>query len=100
MGVLKFLVWTGLAMGLGVLLATAEIDGRTPLEYVQREWKRQTRPVPTSRVEQVKTSLADALDSAENTVKRASKQAVAPEPREKITHEDRAAIDRIIAQKK
>lgn len=98
MGVLKFLVWTGCAMGLGVLLATAEIDGRTPLEYVQREWKRQARP--SNRVEQVKTSLADALDSAENTVKRAGKQAVATEPRERITHEDRAAIERIIAQKK
>ena len=104
MGVLKFLVWTGCAMGLGVLLATAESDGRTPLEDGQREWKRQARPVRVeNRVEQVKTSFADALDSAETTVKRAGKQAVtaaAGEPRERITHEDRAAIERIIAQKK
>jgi hypothetical protein len=110
MGFLKFLVWTACAVGLGVFLATVDFHGRTPVEYVQREWKRQVQP---SRVERVTNSLRDALDDAEDAVKRTTRQASpaamkapapapapAAGPRERITHEDRAAIDRIIAQKK
>jgi hypothetical protein len=97
MGILKFLVWTACAVGLGVFLATVEVEGRTPVEYVRREWARQ---VPPNRVEQVTHSLRDALGDAEKTVKRTARQATAAGPRESITHEDRAAIDRIIAQKK
>ena len=97
MGVLKFLVWTACAVGLGVFLATVDVNGRTPVEHVRREW---TRQVPQNRVEQVTNSLRDALGDAEKTVKRTARQATAAGPRESITHEDRAAIDRIIAQKK
>jgi hypothetical protein len=96
MGFLKFLVWTGCAVGLGVFLATGQIDGRTPLDYAQREWKRHVQP---AKVEKVKGELRDALDEAKETVTRTTKQAAAA-PRERITNEDRAAIDRIIAQKK
>jgi hypothetical protein len=95
MGFLKFLVWTGCAVGLGVFLATGEIEGRTPLEYVQRAWKRHVQP---SQVERVKDGVRDALDEARDAVNRTTKQASVP--RERITPEDRAAIDRIIAQKK
>jgi hypothetical protein len=96
MGFLKFLVWTGCAVGLGVFLATGQIDGRTPLDYAQRAWKRHVQP---TQVERVKGELRDALDEARDAVNRTTKQAVAA-PRERITNEDRAAIDRIIAQKK
>jgi hypothetical protein len=95
MDFLKFLVWTGCAVGLGVFLATGDIDGRTPLEHVQRAWKRHVEP---SQVDRVKDGLRDALDEAKDAVKRTTKQATVP--RERITQEDRAAIDRIIAQKK
>jgi hypothetical protein len=101
MGFLKFLVWTGCAVGLGVFLATANIDGRSPLEYAQRQWKRHVQPGQVDRqVDRVKDGLTDALDEAESAVKRTTKQVAAPAPRERITQEDRAAIDRIIAQKK
>ncbi|KFA94110.1 hypothetical protein [Archangium violaceum] len=96
MGFLKFLVWTGCAVGLGVFLAIGEIDGRTPMEYAQREWKRHVQP---AKVERVKGELREALDDAKETVTRTTKQAAAA-PRERITNEDRAAIDKIIAQKK
>ncbi len=81
---------------IGVFLATGQIDGRTPLEYAQREWKRHVQP---ERVERVKDGLKDALDEAREAVGRTTKQAAAA-PRERITNEDRAAIERIIAQKK
>ncbi|HEX8436203.1 hypothetical protein [Archangium sp.] len=101
MGFLKFLVWTGCAVGLGVFLATANIDGRSPLEYAQRQWKRHVQPTQVERqVDRVKNSVGDALDEAEDAVKRTTKQAATAAPRESITREDRAAIDRIIAQKK
>ena len=95
MDFLKFLVWTGCAVGFGVFLATAQFEGRTPLEHVQREWKRQAQP---SQVERVKDSLRDALGEAQDAVGRKSTPSAAP--RERITNEDRAAIDRILAQKK
>ncbi len=100
MGFLKFLVWTGCAVGLGVFLATGDIDGRTPLEYVQRAWKRHVQPSGVERqVDRVKDGVRDAVDEARDAVNRKTKQAVAA-PRERITNEDRAAIDRIIAQTK
>ncbi|QRK04270.1 hypothetical protein JQX13_28820 [Archangium violaceum] len=110
MDFLKFLVWTGCAVGLGVFLATGSIEGRTPLEYAQLQWKRHVQPSEVDRqVDRVKDGVRDALDDAKDavnrTTKKASKQiskpaAAAPAPRERITNEDRAEIDRIIAQKK
>lgn len=105
MGFLKFLVWTGCAVGLGLFLATAEIGGRTPWETMQRAWHAHVQPARAEqqverRVERVKDSLHEALDEAQEAVHRTTKTASAGAPRERITHEDRAAIDRIIAQKK
>ena len=98
MAFLKFLVWTACAVGLGVFLATVRLDNRTPVQWVQRTWTRYAQPPPP--VERMKADVAEALDEAEDTVKRTTKQVVTAAPRERITHEDRAAIDRIIAQKK
>jgi hypothetical protein len=95
MGFLKFLVWTGCAVGLGVFLATGDIEGKTPLEHMRRAWKRHVQP---ARVERVKDGLREALDDAKDAVHKTTKQTAAP--RERITPEDREAIDRIIAQKK
>jgi hypothetical protein len=99
MGFLKFLLWTGCAVGLGFFLATGNIEGRSPLEYVQREWRRHVQPSQVDRqVDRVKDGLRDAYDEARDAVGRTTKQPAAP--RERITSEDRAAIERIIAQKK
>lgn len=95
MGFLKFLVWTGCAVGLGIFLASANVEGRTPLEHAQRAWKRH---VPSSEMERMTDGLRDALDEAKEAVGKQTKQVSAP--REQITSEDRAAIERIIAQKK
>ncbi|PTL77910.1 hypothetical protein [Vitiosangium sp. GDMCC 1.1324] len=100
MGFLKFLVWTGCAVGLGVFLATGSIEGRTPLDYAQRAWKRHVQPSEVDRqVDRVKDGVRDVLDEARDAVNKTTKQAPAA-PRERITNEDRAEINRIIAQKK
>lgn len=95
MGVLKFLVWTACAVGLGVFLARGNVDGRSPLEHIERTWKRTVSP---SAVDKVKDGLEDALDDARKVV--SQKSANPAQPRERITAEDRAAINDIIAKKK
>lgn len=101
MGFLKFLVWTGCAVGLGVFLATGNVEGRTPWEYAQRQWNRHVQPSAVDReVERVTDGVRDAFEDARDAVNRKTKQAAAPAPRERITNEDRAEINRIIAQKK
>ncbi|MFP2900712.1 hypothetical protein [Corallococcus sp. 4LFB] len=91
MGVLKFLVWTTCAVGLGVFLARGNVDGRSPLEHMERTWKRTVSP---STMDRVKGALEDAKGAV------SQKSANASGPRERITAEDRAAIDNIIAKKK
>ena len=95
MGVLKFLVWTACAVGLGVFLARGNVDGRSPLEHMERTWKRSVNP---SAMDKVKDGFEDALDDAKQAV--SQKSANASAPRERITAEDRAAINNIIAKKK
>ncbi|RKG87676.1 hypothetical protein [Corallococcus terminator] len=95
MGVLKFLVWTACAVGLGVFLARGNVDGRSPLEHMERTWKRSVNP---SAMDKVKGSFEDALDDAKQAVSQKSANTAAP--RERITEEDRAAINNIIAKKK
>ncbi len=85
MGILKFLVWTTCAVGLGIFLARGQIDGRTPLEHMERAWKRNTSPSQVERmkdgVDRVKSGFEDALDDAKEAV---GKKTDAP-PRERIT---------------
>ncbi|MBU8897679.1 hypothetical protein KRR26_18850 [Corallococcus sp. M34] len=96
MGALKFIVWTACAVGLGVFLAQGRVDGRSPLEHMERAWKRTVNP---STMDKVKGGLEDAIDDAKDAVS-THKKAEPAAPRERITAEDRAAINRIIAQKK
>lgn len=100
MGMLKFLAWTACAVGLGIFLAKGEIDGRTPLDHMERAWKRTVRPSHMDRVrdgvDRMKDGLEDALEDAKDAVGQKKEAA----PRERITAEDRAAVNRLIAQKK
>jgi hypothetical protein len=100
MGLLKFLVWTSCAVGLGIFLATGEVDGRTPLDHMERAWKRNVRPSHMERmkdgVDRVKEGLEDVLDEAKDAVGKKGVEG----PRERITAEDREEVNRIIAQKK
>jgi len=83
LGVFKFLVWTSCAVGFGIFLAQGEIDGRTPIEHVQRAWKQHVRP---SKLDQLVKETKSTV--SEKTKKRAP---------ERYSDEERAAIDRLIA---
>ena len=100
MGLLKSVVWTACAVGLGVFLAKGDVDGRTPLDHMERAWKRNVHPSQVERMkdgmDRMKDGLEDALDEAKDAVGRKTEGA----PRERITAEDREAVNRLIAQKK
>ena len=93
MNALKFIVWTCCAVGLGVFLASGKVDGRTPLNHMERAW---SRSVNASTVDRLKDGLEDAYEDAKDAV--AGKKDSSP--REHISAEDREAVNRIIAQKK
>lgn len=77
MGILRFVLWTALCIGLGVFLATFDMGGRTPLRMIQGAWKQQ---VPV---------LEKALD-------RPSEK---PAPaKERHSKEEREAIDQLISK--
>lgn len=96
MGFLKFLVWTSCAVGLGIFLAKGDVGGKTPLEHMERTWQRNVKPAKVERLKNgLKDGLEDALDNAKDAVGRKPDA-----PRERITEEERAAVNRIIAQKK
>lgn len=100
MGMLKFVMWTACAIGVGIFLAKGDIGGRSPLDHAERAWKRNVHPSQVERVKEgmdrVKDGLEDAIDEAKDAVGRKSTTA----PRERITAEDREAVNRLIAQKK
>lgn len=106
MGLLKFLVWTACAVGLGIFLAGVDIQGRTPMEHAQRAWKQHVNPSAVSRA---RGGLREALDDADEAVEEAratvrrSTAASKPErparpPRENLSAEDRAALERILSR--
>ena len=81
MGFLKFLVWTGCAVGLGIFLAKGEIDGRTP-------WSTWSAPgasnVRRPRVDRLKDGLEDALEDAKDAVSRKTDAPASASPRRSV----------------
>lgn len=89
--VIRFLLWTSLAVGFGIFLAQVEIDGRTPIEHAQRLWKRKVNP---SKIDQLKDGLRDTIDGAKDSLS----EKTSKKPAERYSDDERAAIDRIIAK--
>lgn len=106
MGLLKFLVWTACAVGLGIFLAGVDIEGRTPMEHAQRAWKQHVNPSAVDRAKgglrQALDGAGEAVDEAKVTVRRATSapkpERTAKPPREDLTAEDRAALERILSR--
>ena len=87
MGVIRTGVWTVVAVGLGIALATVEIGGRTPYQHARAAWR-------TSEAgEWFRDKADDAVDRAKGALGQPQK------PRERHSDEDRAALDRIIAKR-
>lgn len=91
MGLIRFITWTGVSMGIGVGMATVEVSGRTPLKHLERLWKHE-RP----QLERV------SRDAVAEMKKKASSRDVgggATGPKEQHSAADRSAIDEIIGKR-
>lgn len=89
MGILRFVLWTTLCIGLGIFLGTYEIGGKTPWQSAQGLWK-QSAP----KLEKVKDSAEDLVVDVKKKVTPTSAA-----PKERHTQDDRDAIDQIISKR-
>lgn len=90
MGILRFLVWTAVCIGLGLFLGTFEVGGRTAWQAMQGAWNRQA-----PRLEKVKAEAEDLMESAKKKVTTTPDS----EPKERHLKEDREAVERIISKR-
>jgi hypothetical protein len=89
MGILRFVLWTTLCIGLGIFLGTYEIGGKTPWQSARGLWK-QSAP----RLEKVKDSAEDLVVDVK---KKVSPQAETP--KERHSKDERDAIDQLISKR-
>jgi len=87
MGVIRTGVWTLAAVGLGIALATVEVSGRTPLQRARAAWRSSELP------DWIQDRTDEVMDRARGALGRSQR------PRERHSDEDRAALDRIIANR-
>ena len=87
MGIIRTCVWTGMAVGLGVALATVEVGGKTPVQLARVAWR------SSEAGDWLRDRADDAVDRARGALGQPQK------PRERHSDEDRAALDRIIAKR-
>lgn len=90
MGILKFLVWTGTCLAIGVWLGGFEFQGHTPAEHLERAWKSSS-----PKLEKVKDGAEDLVDEVKKKV--STKDGA--RPTEHHTSEDRDAIEKLIAKR-
>jgi hypothetical protein len=73
MGLIRFVVWTGISVAFGIFLATYEFAGRTPWQVMQSAWKQQSPAL----VDQVKKKVAESpLTNPKETHSADDKQAI------------------------
>lgn len=89
MGLIRFVVWTGLCVALGVWLGTGHVAGKTPLEHAQKAWKGHA-----PALDEVKRDAKDLVTDVKKKVTPAPTG-----PKEQHSAEDKAAIDDIIARR-
>ncbi len=92
-GFLRVLIWSCCCVGLGIFLATARFNGRTPLEHGRRSLS--GAPSPDRVWDGAKDKLDDAKDAVRDAKDALSKS---PAPKEKHSPEDRAALDKLFAK--
>ncbi len=90
MGILRFVLWTALCFGLGILAGTADVGGRTPWQLAQGLWKQQG-----PRLEKVKEDAAGVVEDVRFKVAPGDGTG----PKERHSKADRDEVDQIIAKR-
>lgn len=88
MGFIRAAIWTAICVGLGVFVSTYELNGKTPLEHLQKEW----------RSSSARDQLEGQLDGKLDQLVEGAKTTLAP-PVEKISKADRDSLNSLIARK-
>ncbi len=93
---LKFLVWTGFSIWLGVFAATRQIAGHTPVEHFERFWnKHGFSATVNEKVRELKGHLSAAVEDTKDSVS----TVLDDKPRERHSREDRQAVDKLVAKR-
>ncbi len=93
---LKFLVWTGFSIYLGVFAATRRVAGRTPVEHFERFWNAHSFSTKVNEtVKDLKGHFSTAVEDSKDTVSTAWDN----KPRERHSREDRQAVDKLVAKR-
>lgn len=90
MALLKFIVWTGICLAIGVWFGGQELQGHTAVQHLQRAWK-----ASSPKLDKVKDGAEDLIDDVKKKV--STKDAA--RPTEQHTTEDRDAIEKLIAKR-
>jgi len=84
MGFIRFLLWTSMCIGLGIFVASYEVDGKTPAQHIKQIWKGvPALPLPDKPLEKVKKFAMPSSDR----------------PTETHSDADRDAVNRIVAKR-
>jgi hypothetical protein len=86
MGALRFLLWSGICVGLGIAMASVEVGGRTPVSHLERLWRH-----GAPRLEKAGGEVVEEV--------RRKVGASAAEPKETHGKADRDAVAEIIAKR-
>jgi hypothetical protein len=93
---LKFLVWTGFSIWLGVFAATRQVAGRTPVQYLERFWNQHGFSAKLNeKVKELKGHLSATAEDTKDSVSTVWDK----KPRERHSREDRQAVDKLIAKR-
>lgn len=91
MRILIFVGWTAACVGVGIAMATLEVDGKTPWQHAQRAWKSdaekkfvEARGSAVSLVDDVKRHVASAKEAA---------------PLDRHSVEERDALEKLISNR-
>jgi hypothetical protein len=80
MGALRFLLWSGICVGLGVAMASVEVGGRTPVSHLERLWHRGAPKLEKAGgevVEEVRRKVGASSSEPKETHGKADRDAVA-----------------------
>ncbi len=86
----KFLLWTGCCVGLGLYLSTFQVGGRSTVDLLRQAWKQHGATASASVSSSVKGKLGEVFGEARELVP-------APRPKEHHSSEDRDAVNKLIA---
>ncbi|HYR56492.1 MAG TPA: hypothetical protein VEM39_10245 [Myxococcaceae bacterium] len=91
-GLLKFLIWTGFAIWLGIFIATQPVAGHTPMQHLERVWKQHGF---SAQVNNLKGRAQGAVEDAKDSLSTVWDK----KPRERHTAQDRQAVNKLVAKR-